>query len=560
MTNAKKRSQFTNHLHLTSCTSSTYKPVMKRCLLSVAIASSLLVVGCNDDDDKITYKNAPQHIASFTTSQIDAELAEATPFGKDVTPNAKCGVTVEKISYQTKGSGGEDTNATAALMLPSGSDPACKGDRPVLLHAHGTAVEKTYDFTQVGNTDNTAGVRATLMAANFAAQGYIVVAPNYAGYDTSTLDYHPYLNAKQQSEEMVTALDTARTLIKQQQNAKNSNYLNIKDSGKLFLTGYSQGGHVVMTTARLLEQQNKPVTAIAPSSGPYALAAFGDVIFAGNVNLGSTKFAPLLALSLQKVNNDIYRNPTEIFTPQYANTVLPNNSSFADLVKDDKISENALFQKAPTGNPAIDQLPASPLEFASVGFNDSKYLVQTSFRAAYLADVQANPDGLLAPKGDAMTAANPQNNLRKALKENDVRDYIPKMPTLICGGNQDPTVFFDINTGSVASILQKVSANNPAAKLNVTILDVDATNSAKRPDKSTLTMIGNASTNSWDIQSIITGVQGKFAGTLQKVATDAAAQGVSPQVAVLSNYHASLVSTACTNATRQFFDQEFKSS
>ena len=31
------------------------------------------------------------------------------------------------------------------------------------------------------------------MAAVFAAQGYIVVAPNYAGYDGSTLDYHPYL-------------------------------------------------------------------------------------------------------------------------------------------------------------------------------------------------------------------------------------------------------------------------------------------------------------------------------------------------------------------------------
>ena len=26
----------------------------------------------------------------------------------------------------------------------------------------------------------------------FAAQGYIVVAPNYAGYDISTLGYHPY--------------------------------------------------------------------------------------------------------------------------------------------------------------------------------------------------------------------------------------------------------------------------------------------------------------------------------------------------------------------------------
>jgi len=32
---------------------------------------------------------------------------------------------------------------------------------------------------------------ALIMAAVFASQGYIVVAPNYAGYDSSTLPYHP---------------------------------------------------------------------------------------------------------------------------------------------------------------------------------------------------------------------------------------------------------------------------------------------------------------------------------------------------------------------------------
>ena len=34
-----------------------------------------------------------------------------------------------------------------------------------------------------------------MIAAMYAAQGFIVVAPNYAGYDISTLGYHPYLNA-----------------------------------------------------------------------------------------------------------------------------------------------------------------------------------------------------------------------------------------------------------------------------------------------------------------------------------------------------------------------------
>lgn len=533
-------------------TTTPKSPTMTRCLLSVAITSSLLLVGCGDDDNDttITYVTSVQPVATFDADDIDDELQEASAIGKAVTPDAKCGVTVEKISYPTKGSAGEATNATGALMLPSGTDADCQGDRPILLHAHGTATERYYDFTQVGNLDNPAGVRATLMAANFAAQGYIVVVPNYAGYDKSDLDYHPYLNAKQQSQEMVTALDTARSIIKQQQAANNANYLNVKDSGKLFLTGYSQGGHVAMATAQLLEQQGKPVTAIAPSSGPYALAAFGDAIFSGNVNIGATAFAPLLARSLQNVNGKIYRNPTELFTKQYAGTNLPSATSFEDLIKAGKLPQTALFQTSPTEQ--------------GFGFADENYLIQTAYRANYLADVQANPDNLLAGTG-VLPAENPQSELRRALKANDLRGYIPSMPTLICGGNQDPTVFYDLNTGSMAAILQQASAQN--ASLNVTVLDVDKTNEADR-DQSTVTAIGSAMSNAWLMGNTIDKVQASFAGTVQLVGNNAAQQVIAnggstaqaqqaAQVAVLSTYHAGLVSTACTEATREFFDQNF---
>ena len=536
---------------LDSFMTSTNTPAMTRRLWSVAIASSLLLVGCNDDDDVADVK-APQHIASFTASEIDQELLDASASGKAVTPDAVCGVTVEKISYQTKGSAGETTNATAALMLPTGDSDECQGERPILLHAHGTATEQSYDFTQVGNLDNPAGPRATLMAANFAAQGYIVVTPNYAGYDESDLDYHPYLNAKQQSEEMVTALDTARTMMKQQKDAGNTTFTKVDDSGKLFLTGYSQGGHVAMATARLLEEQGKPVTAIAPSSGPYALAAFGDAIFAGNVNLGATGFAPLLARSLQNVNNDIYDRPTDIFLPQFAESNLPTSSSFEDLVLTGKLPQTALFQSAPTGVPEIDAI--TPEE--AFGFAANNYLIQTSFRAAYLADVQANPDGLLVANGNAMPPQSPKNKLREALKANDLRGYVPKMPTLICGGNQDPMVFFDLNAGSMATLLSAASLQDPAANINVTVLDVDATNTDKRT-QSTLTTIGQASMNPWSIQTIVDNVQANFATTAQMVMENAPAQGVTPEVAFISTYHAGLVSTACIQASREFFSQDF---
>ncbi len=358
---------------------------------------------------------------------------------------------------------------------------------------------------------------------------------------------------------MVDALDSARFIIDRQQQANNSKYANIDDSGKLFIGGYSQGGYVAMATARLLEQQGKPVTAIAPSSGPYALAAFGDSIFSGNVNIGATRFAPLLATGLQKKYKNIYRNTTDIFTINYSNTQLPSLLSFGELVAANKLPDNALFEKNPQNNPTLDLLPIiDPESFSSqVGFADDNYLIKTDFRTTYVADALQNPDSLLAGTG-ALPAASPQNNLRKALKANDLRGYVPKIPTLLCGGNQDPTVFYDLNTGSMTAI-SKLASSNPGTSYNITVLDVDKTNAATpdRNDKPTLTLIGQASMNPWTVNSVVTSVQDNFIQNLQRVVAEGEAKGIPASFSVLANYHGGLVSTSCTQATREFFDQSF---
>lgn len=535
------------------------KPIMTRGLLSLAIASSLLLVGCNDDDNE-RFVESPSSSASakfvktFTANDINSSLG----LGSSATPAAKCGVTIEKVSYDTKGAADEDTNATAALMLPTGDAAECKGDRPVLLYAHGTTTDKGYDFAQVGNTKNPAVREANLIAANFAAQGYIVVAPNYAGYDDSKLDYHPYLVAQQQSTDMVDALDSARSIIERKKRANDANYSKIDDSGKLFIAGYSQGGYVTMATARLLEAQKKAVTAIAPSSGPYALAAFGDEIFTGNVNIGASRFAPLLGIGLQAKYGNIYTKKSDIFLDKYADAQLPSNTPFGELVQAGKLPNNALFQKNPS-DPRLAGLAQGKLFSILGGYDETDYLIKTEFRAAYVADTQKNPDGLTLANGNNLPAANPQNNLRKALKDNDLRGYVPTMPTFICGGNQDPTVYFDTNTGSMVKLLQAEVAKNPAKKLNITVLDVDKDNKAERPDKQDFVMIGQASMNKWDAVAVKDSVQTNFSNSVKKIKDDAAPQGgVASLLAFYTNYHGDLVSPACTEATREFFNQEFK--
>ena len=533
------------------------KPAMTRGLLSIAIASSLLLVGCNDDDND-HYVSAPSVSAKFIKTFTANDINSSFGLGSTATPVAKCGVTIEKVSYDTKGAADEDTNATAALMLPTGDAAECKGDRPVLLYAHGTTTDKGYDFAQVGNAKNPAVGEANLIAANFAAQGYIVVAPNYAGYDESKLDYHPYLVAQQQSTDMVDALDSARSIIERKKRANDANYSKIDDSGKLFIAGYSQGGYVTMATARALQDKNEPVTAIAPSSGPYALAAFGDEIFRGNVNIGASRFAPLLGIGLQAKYGNIYSKKSDIFLDKYADAQLPSNTPFGELVKAGKLPNNALFQKNPS-DPRLAGLSPGKLFSILGGHDDTDYLIKTDFRAAYVADTQKNPDGLTLANSNNLPAANPQNNLRKALKDNDLRGYVPTMPTFICGGNQDPTVYFDTNTGSMVKLIQTEVAKNPAKKLNITVLDVDKDNEAERPDYQTLTIIGQASMNPWKVNDVVKKVQTNFSNSVKKVKDDADPNGgVAALLAFYTNYHGDLVSPACTEATREFFNQEFK--
>jgi hypothetical protein len=265
-------------------------------------------------------ENPPFRIASLDAATFQSELAGSSSGAQllQIAGMPSCGVDFYYLKFWTVGGANEITESSGALMVPTGTASACSGPRPVVLYAHGTNTDKTLNIADITNTSNTEGV---LIAAMFAAQGYIVVAPNYAGYDISTLGYHPFLNAEQQSGEMIDILTAARTALPMTMSAATS------DSGKLFVTGYSEGGHVAMATQRALEGSGATVTGAAPMSGPYALEAFGDVIIFGGVNIGSTEFTPLLSTSYQKAYGNIYTTPSDLYSATYANgieTLLPS--------------------------------------------------------------------------------------------------------------------------------------------------------------------------------------------------------------------------------------------
>jgi pimeloyl-ACP methyl ester carboxylesterase len=493
----------------------------------------------------------PLRIASLTAELLTAQLG-ANSDGAQLlvlsgTPS--CGVDFYYVKFWTVGAAGEATQSSGALMVPTGAAPACSGPRPVVLYAHGTSIDKTMNIADITNTSNTEGA---LIAAMFAAQGYIVVAPNYAGFDSSTLGYHPFLNAEQQSGEMIDILTAARTALPHTLSAATS------DSGKLFVTGYSEGGHVAMATERALQASGATLTGAAPLSGPYALEAFGDAIFFGLVNLGSTEFAPLLSTSYQKAYGNIYSTPADLYSATYANgieTLLPSDDPGA-VFSDNHLPQTALFDSVTPvvnvpdnqavsaeitallsvpGSPGYPLPPSALTPLFAAGFGDP-FLINNAYRVSYALDAAADPDGAFPAmmSGAPLAASPPAQPLRSALYKNDLRNgaWAPTVPTLLCGGDGDPTVIYALNTGVMAAFW-----NAQVQAGLITVLDVGATPAAPFTDL----QAGFQAAEQAQLLFYLSPAGGSL--------TQAQAQ-----LQVVESYHTA-VAPFCAAAARSFFDQ-----
>jgi hypothetical protein len=483
----------------------------------------------------------PFRIASVDAATLSAQLGASASGAQllELTGTPKCGVDFYYIKFWTLGGAGETTESSGALMVPTGAAPTCSGPRPIVEYAHGTNANKALNIADITNTSNTEGA---LIAAMFAAQGYIVVAPNYAGYDISTLGYHPFLNAVQQSGEMMDILAAARTAL------PNTMASATNDNGQLFITGYSEGGHVAMATLRAMQVAGIKVTAAAPMSGPYALEALGDVIFFGGVDLGSTEFSPLLANSYQHAYGNVDSTTNPLFSSTYPNveTLLPSDTPIDTIFEEGLLPETALFDittpvvagsaelTALLGVPPTPALPASAqTPIFDLGFGNP-YLINNNFRVAWAEDALADPDGAVpAPAaGVPRAAVKPTFGLRQDFWLNDLRTtWAPESPTLLCGGDEDPTVYFSVNTQTMAAYWSALPAGA------VTVLDVGGTPAGP-------------------FAELQTAFQASEAALLAYYQTSAGG-GLSPtaaEEAVVENYHED-VAPFCTAAARAFFSQ-----
>jgi pimeloyl-ACP methyl ester carboxylesterase len=322
---------------------------------------------------------------------------------------ATCDVKVVSLNYKTIGVAGEATNSSGVMLVPTGSCTAAAG---LIAYAKGTDVQKPRTLA------NPADGETFLLLAMYAAKGYAVVATDYLGFAQSAYTYHPYLHADSEASVIIDSIRAAR-------NAASS--VGATLSGKVMLTGYSQGGHASMAAHRAIERDNAAeinVIAGAHLAGPYNLSGSFQLT---DAIAGYQFFVPYLVTAWQKVYGTIYSDVNAVFKAPYA-------AGITNLLPSPTLDYTTLITSG--------ALPYGPLP------NQAR-------------------DALFTPEF-ITSSRSTTGPLYLAGKKNDLLGWNPKSKVLLCGGAGDPTV-----PPAVHQTVMKADFDSRNLT-NVTSVDVDA--------------------------------------------------------------------------------------
>src|SRR5688500_3699911 len=136
-------------------------------LLILSFALLLLsACGSNDNDDNTEspdppaepqrgdlIEDPPARIASYSPQEL-LSLASSNLLQQviaDAILSPECSIDVHQLKYQSVDAAGNLTPVSGTLMVPNGSGAPCRGERPILLYAHGTSTDKNYNIANLQN-------------------------------------------------------------------------------------------------------------------------------------------------------------------------------------------------------------------------------------------------------------------------------------------------------------------------------------------------------------------------------------------------------------------------
>jgi hypothetical protein len=208
----------------------------------------------------------------LTLDDVNAQIQAATGLPGGVL-GTTYGVDVYEALYETVAADGTTPiTASGLVVLPVGypCEPA------IMTYGHGLCLKHT-EVPSTGGTGSYA-----LIGKGMGSNGLVAVLPDYIHMGAkATPGIQAFMHAASEASATIDLVRAARNFCAQQQ---------IELSEEVFLSGYSQGGHSSMATARVMQTDFPDefnVVAAAPGGGTYDLAGI-----AADSLASSTRFTP----------------------------------------------------------------------------------------------------------------------------------------------------------------------------------------------------------------------------------------------------------------------------
>ncbi len=315
-----------------------------------------------------------------------------------------------KIPYVTTDERGDEVNVSGLLVLPTGVNSQIEEEGLAMVsYGHGT-ITSNWNAPTLLSQDHVPIDSAVIFTS---LGGFATLEADYIGYGDSLGTYHPYVMQKSLANCSVDFITAVRSF---------AQVNGIKLSGKLFVTGYSEGGYTAMSTLKRLEEQNIAVTAAAPIAGPYNLNTMADILMGIESFEGLSDYARVYALLTSNAYSKSYDQNLDDFIDTDAINYTEYDSNGTPILINVEVDD--LLDGTANIDDVLSALPAN-----MTGENG---LIRSSFIEAYRND--------------------PEHWFRMALGDNNVDDWNPKTPMRLVHCQGDDQVPYTIAQQTYANL------------------------------------------------------------------------------------------------------------
>jgi len=204
------------------------------------------------------------------------------------------GVTLYMVQYETTGIDGQLDTASGLLVVPE-----IEQATGWVIYQHGTTN---------GPADVPSNAEADAVAAvAYGSMSFVSISTDYLGLGDSR-GFHPYVHAETEVQAAMDLYVAAQSFIED---------LELPVEERLFISGYSQGGHASMALHQSLEEVDMEITAATHMSGPYDLSGTMKEFVLSDSTYNFISYVVYMILGYQEVYQDIYDSLEQVFLPEF---------------------------------------------------------------------------------------------------------------------------------------------------------------------------------------------------------------------------------------------------